>query len=642
MSGRFNAYDGVAGSGSFETVNIVSGRVGTLARHSSMGVTHGLSRIHHSVSERPASFPRNSFHYGEVYGNGGAATGNVSSAEQRGYRRSTPLSDGDRFLQPLFRGTEKRRRVTTHSGFTPSESCTQTEQIQDVDGEIYSVSDPTKRLVYYDRSEGCVFPYSDRQETQEVPQIRFRGQSVSVPRSSLWLGFSAPYVLKVHGRSSGPVAAPGRSCVELFGRLAGASAIADSSTLSPRSCAESFKQPGLTNKFQEECFNSLSTDNFSWNRSGLSRDDSEAFSPARSVDCVMRAALQSGSHGDSEIVPQALGSNGSSIPRDSSGIASNAPLSVVDEKAEYFTPLSPASHDFGDTAVCDVAKILDVNRISPVRSSTGNVCFPRDCHDGRVFDWLGSCVSRATSPRSVDSGSARLAYKQTRITGSFSGSPVFRESAARPSCAAQIRQHSGCVLSEPSRRIALSPPVQAGEACSSVVSGQVSLDPGHSCPRTIEFRSGSAIQTGSGTGRMAITPPNGESFMADIRQSESGFIRVEHDYALPAMVLPTLPIAPGRGCVSSQLAQDQSVCFSSDSFDPSGIMQNTVGQSGSAAAGGSAMAHAAVVCGSDQSASGLSLEIPLRQDLLSQAQGLIWHPRPDLWKLWAWPLSGVR
>ena len=34
-------------------------------------------------------------------------------------------------------------------------------------------------------------------------------------------------------------------------------------------------------------------------------------------------------------------------------------------------------------------------------------------------------------------------------------------------------------------------------------------------------------------------------------------------------------------------------------------------------------------------------EIPLRQDLLSQARGMIWHPRPDLWKLWAWPLSGV-
>ncbi len=32
-------------------------------------------------------------------------------------------------------------------------------------------------------------------------------------------------------------------------------------------------------------------------------------------------------------------------------------------------------------------------------------------------------------------------------------------------------------------------------------------------------------------------------------------------------------------------------------------------------------------------------EIPLRHHLLTQAWGTIWHPRPDLWKLWVWPLS---
>ncbi len=32
--------------------------------------------------------------------------------------------------------------------------------------------------------------------------------------------------------------------------------------------------------------------------------------------------------------------------------------------------------------------------------------------------------------------------------------------------------------------------------------------------------------------------------------------------------------------------------------------------------------------------------IPLRQDLLSQANGTIWHPRPELWALHVWPLDG--
>ncbi len=33
-------------------------------------------------------------------------------------------------------------------------------------------------------------------------------------------------------------------------------------------------------------------------------------------------------------------------------------------------------------------------------------------------------------------------------------------------------------------------------------------------------------------------------------------------------------------------------------------------------------------------------EIPIRRDLLSQLQGKIWHPKPELWKLWVWPIQG--
>ncbi len=32
--------------------------------------------------------------------------------------------------------------------------------------------------------------------------------------------------------------------------------------------------------------------------------------------------------------------------------------------------------------------------------------------------------------------------------------------------------------------------------------------------------------------------------------------------------------------------------------------------------------------------------IPLRRDLLSQANGTIWPPQPELWALHVWPLDG--
>ncbi len=37
---------------------------------------------------------------------------------------------------------------------------------------------------------------------------------------------------------------------------------------------------------------------------------------------------------------------------------------------------------------------------------------------------------------------------------------------------------------------------------------------------------------------------------------------------------------------------------------------------------------------------GPPLELPVRRDLLSQAGDSIFHPQPELWKLWAWPLRG--
>ncbi len=37
---------------------------------------------------------------------------------------------------------------------------------------------------------------------------------------------------------------------------------------------------------------------------------------------------------------------------------------------------------------------------------------------------------------------------------------------------------------------------------------------------------------------------------------------------------------------------------------------------------------------------GPPLELPVRRDLLSQAGGSIFHPNPELCKLWAWPLRG--
>ncbi len=52
------------------------------------------------------------------------------------------------------------------------------------------------------------------------------------------------------------------------------------------------------------------------------------------------------------------------------------------------------------------------------------------------------------------------------------------------------------------------------------------------------------------------------------------------------------------------------------------------------------LAKSDVVLRAVSSSISASWEILIRQDLLPQLQGKIWHPQPEIWKLWVWPIQG--
>ncbi len=98
------------------------------------------------------------------------------------------------------------------------------------------------------------------------------------------------------------------------------------------------------------------------------------------------------------------------------------------------------------------------SQISLKRSSIGGLFSPRDCHDGRIIDRLGGCLSRTPSSRNMDGGTARVAHKQIGAASGFPSSPTFFKTAERPLCVSQDGKHNGCVIFESPRRITLSPP----------------------------------------------------------------------------------------------------------------------------------------------------------------------------------------
>ncbi len=72
-----------------------------------------------------------------------------------------------------------------------------------------------------------------------------------------------------------------------------------------------------------------------------------------------------------------------------------------------------------------IQKDLDVIQISLTRSSVGGLFSPRDCHDGRVIDKLGGCLSRTPSQWNMDRGTVRVAQKQIGAASGLSSSPTF-------------------------------------------------------------------------------------------------------------------------------------------------------------------------------------------------------------------------
>lgn len=121
--------------------------------------------------------------------------------------------------------------------------------------------------------------------------------------------------------------------------------------------------------------------------------------------------------------------------------------------------------------------------------------------------------------------------------------------------------------------------------------------------------------------------------MAEAQSSRSGFVS--------ALVLLVASVASGYRCPRQCMAQDESLCLFTDSCAPSGAAQGTNGQSETSVVSG---LWPTQICFSDM-VSVLVYPpgvVPLRLDLLTQAQVMFWHPCPDIRKLWVWPGSRMR
>ncbi len=117
--------------------------------------------------------------------------------------------------------------------------------------------------------------------------------------------------------------------------------------------------------------------------------------------------------------------------------------------------------------------------------------------------------------------------------------------------------------------------------------------------------------------------------MDGVRPGTSGSVCIVRDVSLSTLVLPHTSSSSRTGSDDTDVAEASSVCISPDRSAPGSPGESSPGP-------GSTTSHCPTVAG--QSMVHIfnisSRQAPVRRELLSQVGGSIFHPQPELWKLW--------
>ncbi len=87
------------------------------------------------------------------------------------------------------------------------------------------------------------------------------------------------------------------------------------------------------------------------------------------------------------------------------------------------------------------------------------------------------------------------------------------------------------------------------------------------------------------------------------------------------------------------MAQPPPLCFSPDRPDPAGYQANQ-GTEAQSSVSGPTLEEPALILGAGTAYCSPVAHSPETKPPLSQVNGMIWHPHPDLWALHLWPLDG--
>ncbi len=340
-----------------------------------------------------------------------------------------------------------------------------------------------------------------------------------------------------------------------------------------------------------------------------------------------------------QAVPETAGSDGSCVQRDIFWPAVHETPTVVAQDQGVLPEGKPASHDQDHAAMPMCLRHVEETLVLVSGPGAGSSLSPRNASDRRVPHRLGSGHEWPPCPRSVEWSPSHVAHQLPGEAGRVSSTQTLSSRPKRSPCVGEHRQHSGGLLHKPPGRSTFAPLIQAGAPDPCVVSGQASLAESSSYSWASQYGSRHPVEAGAEAREMDASPRVGEADMESFGQAQVVLFATRQTSHCPLWFSLTHPAPLGLDAMVQTWPRLRLYDFPPIALLP-GVLERVCWD------GVRLLLVAPFWPGRVWFSDLISLldgspwEIPVRRDLLSQAEGMILHPRPELWKLWVWPLRG--
>ncbi len=439
----------------------------------------------------------------------GIRTRDQLSSEEGGHRGGPSSRQRVRVLQPVLRCSKEGWRVTSNFRSAATEPLSQPPEVQNAYCKTGRVSDQIRGLVRHDRSKRRLFPRIHPSQSQEVPEVRFQGQSLPISGSSLRPSTLTPNFHEVRGCCTGASATSGH-----------------------------FK------------------------------------------------------------VSKTVGSDGSSVQRDTFWPAVHETPTVVAQVQGVLPEGKPIPHDQGHAAMPTCLGHVEETLVLVSGPGPGSSLPPHNASDGCIPDRLGSGHEWPPCPRSVECSPSHVAHQLPGDAGRVSSTETFSSGPKKSQCASTHRQHSCGFLYQPPGRSAFAPLMQAGAPDPCVVPGQVPLAESGLYSWASQCRSRHPVEAGAEARGMEASPRGGEADLESFWPGTGGSVCDSSDIALSPLVLSDSSGSTGAGCYGTDVAEASSVRLSPDCSAPGSSRESALGR-GPAVASSPVLVGPSMVLGPD-------------------------------------------